>query len=418
MQMTMISHHDKLDKGNKGDIMTKVRTSTSVVVTTMLASVLALVLAFCFTGCSNSASNGAESEANSNASTTTAVESTEAQQEGETDAGATKDTTTQTGMRTVDTDKGPVEIPENPEVIVSDYYLGEMLAVDVKPAIASPYALNNPFLADKVDGIEALNTTSAETSLEMIAETQPDLIITITEADYDKYSKIAPTVYIQDGKRTDEELFRYIADLVGKSDEAEAYLADFNERAEAAKDEIQDIVGDRTVSILEVWPQEIYTMGSNFARGGSILYDMWGLKAPEAIQETMVDGDETYKVISVEALPEYAGDYILYGVLADTDSSFVEDSQLWNNLDAVKNGLVMPYEQVAYMHRDPITLNGQLDDLLEFFRSTADTTSSESASSDKTTTDDEGADDKATADEASTDEKTSGSATSSVKSNS
>ena len=106
--------------------------------------------------------------------------------------------------RTVDTDKGPVEIPTNLQTIVSDYYLGEFLAVDVKPVIASPYALNNPFLAGLCDGIEALNTTSAETSLEMIAEKQPDLIVTITEADYDKYAKIAPTVYIADGTRTDE----------------------------------------------------------------------------------------------------------------------------------------------------------------------------------------------------------------------
>ncbi len=61
--------------------------------------------------------------------------------------------------------KGPVEIPTNPRTIVSDYYLGEFLAVDVKPVIASPYALNNPFLAGLCDDIEALNTTSAETSL-------------------------------------------------------------------------------------------------------------------------------------------------------------------------------------------------------------------------------------------------------------
>ena len=181
------------------------------------------------------------------------------------------------GMRTVETDKGSVEIPESPQVIVSDYYLGEFLAVDVKPVIASPYALNNPFLADRVEGIQAMNTTSAETSLEMIAEAQPDLIVTITEADYEKYAAIAPTVYIEDGKRSDEELFRYIADLVGKSDEADAYLDDFNARVMAAKDEVQGIVGDRTVSIVEVWPQEVYTMGSHFARGGSILEDMWDL---------------------------------------------------------------------------------------------------------------------------------------------
>lgn len=272
------------------------------------------------------------------------------------------------GMRTVDTDKGQVEIPANPQTIVSDYYLGELLAVDVKPVIASPYALNNPFLAGLCDGIEELNTVSAETSLEMIAEKEPDLIITITEADYDKYSKIAPTVYIQDGKRSDEDLFRYIASLVNKEDAAEAYINEFNDQVAMVKDEMVSIVGDRTVSILEVWPQEIYTMGSRFARGGSILYDMWGLKAPEPIQSTMVDGDETYKVISVEALPDYAGDFILYGVLDGADSAYVDDSKLWQNLPAVKADRVLPYEQVAFMHRDPITLSHQLDIFVDFFR--------------------------------------------------
>lgn len=275
---------------------------------------------------------------------------------------------TTNGMRTVDTDKGQVEIPANPQTIVSDYYLGELLAVDVKPVIASPYALNNPFLAGLCDGIEELNTVSAETSLEMIAEKEPDLIITITEADYDKYSKIAPTVYIQDGKRSDEDLFRYIASLVNKEDAAEAYINEFNDQVAMVKDEMVSIVGDRTVSILEVWPQEIYTMGSRFARGGSILYDMWGLKAPEPIQSTMVDGDETYKVISVEALPDYAGDFILYGVLDGADSAYVDDSQLWQNLPAVKADRVLPYEQVAFMHRDPITLSHQLDIFVDFFR--------------------------------------------------
>ena len=270
-------------------------------------------------GCSSSAGSSAEGEGTAT-----------------TDAGASNaDAAASAATRTVDTDKGPVEIPTNPQTIVSDYYLGEFLAVDVKPVVASPYALNNPFLAGLCDDIEALNTTSAETSLEMIAEKQPDLIVTITEADYDKYAKIAPTVYIADGTRSDEDLFR-------------------------------------TVSILEVWPQEIYTMGSHFARGGSILYDMWGLKAPEAIQGPMVEGDEAYKVISVEALPDYAGDFICYGVLDGADSAYVDDSQLWKNLPAVKAGRLMPYEQVAFMHRDPITLTNQLEAFTDFFRAHAD----------------------------------------------
>lgn len=244
------------------------------------------------------------------------------------DSKPTGDAASTGSMKTVSTDMGEVEIPVNPQTIVSDYYLGELLAVDVKPVIASPYALNNPFLAGLCDGIEPLNTVSAETSLEMIAEKQPDLIITITEADYDKYAKIAPTVYIEDGSRSDEDLFRYIASLVGKEEAAEAYINEFNDRVAMVADEMRTIVGDRTVSILEVWPQEIYTMGSHFARGGSILYDMWGLKAPAPIQTEMVDGDVTYEVISIEALPEYAGDFILYGVLDGADSAYVDNSQL------------------------------------------------------------------------------------------
>ena len=47
--------------------------------------------------------------------------------------------------KVVQTDKGEVEIPAHPQRIVSDYYLGEFLAVDTKPVIASPYALDNPY---------------------------------------------------------------------------------------------------------------------------------------------------------------------------------------------------------------------------------------------------------------------------------
>lgn len=307
------------------------------------------------TGCSSNGGSGSQAPAADNSAGSSAG--------GEGEAAAT--------MRTVTTDKGDVEIPVNPTTIVSDYYLGELLAVNVKPVIASPYALNNPFLAGMCDGIEPMNVTSAETSLEMIAAAHPDLIITITEADVDKYSAIAPTVFIQDGKRSDEELFLYIADLVNRKEEAQAFADEFNDNVAAVRDEMRTIVGDRTVSILEVWPQEIYTMGSHFARGGSILYDMWGLKAPEPIQTAMVDGDETYEVISLEALPQYAGDFILHGVLEGTDAAFVDDSTMWANLPAVKDGRVLQYEQVAFMHRDPITLKNQLQIFIDFFRAHA-----------------------------------------------
>jgi iron complex transport system substrate-binding protein len=220
-----------------------------------------------------------------------------------------------------------------------------------------------------VSGIEALNIASPENQLEMIASAEPDLIITLSEADYDNFAKIAPTVLIPYGTYSSEELFYYLADLVGQKSAAEAYMKTFLDDANAVKTEMQDIVGDRTVSFIEVWPNEIYVMGSHFARGGNILFELWGLKAPAQVQASQIDGDTQYEVVSLEVLPTYAGDFIFYSVLADADSAFVENSAVWKNLPAVQDGQVKEYEQVAFMHSDPITLKGQLEFYTEYFRS-------------------------------------------------
>ena len=42
-------------------------------------------------------------------------------------------------------------------------------------------------------------------------------------------------------------------------------------------------------------------------------------------------------------------------------------------MPAVQAGRLMPYEQVAFMHRDPITLTNQLEAFTDFFRAHADT---------------------------------------------
>lgn len=271
--------------------------------------------------------------------------------------------------RVFNTVKGVVTIPASPQKIVSDYYLGEFLALGVKPMIASPYSLSNPYLEEFSSEIQALNIASSETALEMIIEAEPDLIVTISEADYENFSKIAPTVYIPYDDYGDEELFYYIAEMLGKKEQAHAYMDEYKTEVLSVKDEIREIVAGRTISFVEIWPGEVYVFGSHFARGGSILFDLWELEAPESVQQKMVDSDTAYEVISLELLPEYTGDFIFYGILAGADSNFVEQSAVWNALPAVQNGLVKSYEQVAFMHSDPITLKGQLEFYLDYFRS-------------------------------------------------
>ena len=157
------------------------------------------------------------------------------------------------------------------------------------------------------------------------------------------------TIHFENGKPTA---------LNGETMDSVALIEALNKVGGANGIGILDIVENRLVGMK--------SRGVYEARGGTILYDLWGLKAPETVQKEMVDGDEAYQVVSLEALPDYTGDYILYGVLSDTDPDFVTDSAIWNNLPAVQAKRVLPYRQVAFMHRDPISLNGQLDELYAF----------------------------------------------------
>lgn len=184
-----------------------------------LASILTLILVFSLAACTTALGSGQGSSDAASASNS-AVSSASSKPASN---GSSSEEAAETGeTRTVQTGKGAVEILANPQKIVSDYYLGEFLALDVKPIIASPYSLNNPFLEGMTDGIESLNITSAETSLEMVTAAEPDWIVTLSEADFDNYSKIASTVLILDGKQTPEERFHFIGELHGKKDEAVA----------------------------------------------------------------------------------------------------------------------------------------------------------------------------------------------------
>lgn len=272
--------------------------------------------------------------------------------------------------RAFDTVKGVVYIPVDPQRIVSDYYLGEFLALDVKPIIASPYALDNPFLSDYVQGIARLDVTS--NNLEMIASAEPDLIVTMSEADYANFSKIAPTVLIPYDTYNDEDLFIYIGDMLGRKIQAESYYNDFKIEVVDSKENVNEIVGGKTISFIEMWANSVaYSFGNKFARGGTILFDMWELKAPELVQTSMVDGKEQYVSGSLEMLIKYTGDFIFYGVFG-VDKSELENMGLWQSLPAVQNNQTKYYNQTAFMHSDPISLQGQFEFYLDYFNSIGD----------------------------------------------
>lgn len=85
------------------------------------------------------------------------------------------------------------------------------------------------------------------------------------------------------------------------------------------------------------------------------------------MQKEAIDNGAGFANLSLEKLPEYAGDYIFTSPwTGDTsDSSVVYDSSIWQGLPAVQNDRVIAFETDYSNYNDPIALEAQLIFIVE-----------------------------------------------------
>jgi iron complex transport system substrate-binding protein len=268
--------------------------------------------------------------------------------------------------------QGTVVIPANPQRIVdlTGSFTGNLLALGVKPVGAQSDALKNPFLKDLVDGVEAVGDTF---SPEKILSLQPDLIIVVAadvmEPTYKELDKIAPVVRIEYGKYSYKDLMIEYGKLAGKEQAAEDWVKEWDRKISEYKPQIKEVVGDRTVSILQPYAKGLYAFGDFYARGGEILYGELGLKAPKIIQEQVLDKHEGFADLSLEKLPEYAGDFIFTSNWGwdDGDPDVVYGSPLWKSLPAVKENHVFFMNAEGSYYNDAVSMEAHLDFIVKSF---------------------------------------------------
>ncbi|UFJ39444.1 iron-hydroxamate ABC transporter substrate-binding protein [Brevibacillus humidisoli] len=262
---------------------------------------------------------------------------------------------------------GEVRIPKNPEriVVLADSYVGYFLALGIKPVGATDHALQNPYFQGMTDGIENLGDGK---SVEKILELQPDLIITFSGVEnIGKLEKIAATVAVEYGKTGYREQLREFGKMTGREEQANEWIAEWDRKLAEQKQKVTAAVGDQTVSILSPYAKGIYAYGHNYARGGEILYLEFQLKAPELIQQEAIDSGQGWVSLSLERLPDYAGDYIFTCDWSgdDADPSAVYDSSIWQGLPAVQNDRVFQIDPIAAYFNDPISLEKHLEFIVE-----------------------------------------------------
>ncbi|MDO4284752.1 MAG: ABC transporter substrate-binding protein [Eubacteriales bacterium] len=231
-----------------------------------------------------------------------------------------------------------VEIPERPERIVTINMTAEAIALGLKPVGAAENWMRTLDDSEK-EGIESVGEVGG-LNYEKILELSPDLIITpenvTDDAAIESLSKIAPTVVGPFFGDAFENL-RFVGDLLGRSEEADVWVAAYEEKAAGTKEKLSGVIEEgSTAMVVQISSQKAVYIYP--ASTWPTVYDVLGLVLPDAEElAEITSGTE----LSLEKLAEYDPDYIF--VTGDADEQYraeILESSVWQNLSAAKNNRV------------------------------------------------------------------------------
>ena len=150
--------------------------------------------------------------------------------------------------RTVETVKGEVEIPANPQRIVDVSGSSEELVLlghtVVGTANVDSYDTENvpAYMKEQLGDAKVVGHSMMETmDVEAILACEPDLIIMSTRQEqiYDELKEIAPTVMLEDQSNDWEDKLEDVAEIFGQEEEAQAWLDAYYAKAEKLGKEIK-----------------------------------------------------------------------------------------------------------------------------------------------------------------------------------
>ncbi|RCK13089.1 hypothetical protein DT075_04565 [Bacillus licheniformis] len=133
---------------------------------------------------------------------------------------------------------------------------------------------------------------------ELSLEVVPEYDVVMNDDNYDKLSKIAPTVVIPyNTAKNVQETVKMFGDIAGAKEEAEQFLADFDRKSKAARKKIAQDVKIPTHPkriVTDFYAGELFTVGANVVGSGS-----WSFSNP-FLKDRMKDVTDLGDPINVE----------------------------------------------------------------------------------------------------------------------
>lgn len=317
---------------------------------------MALLMAFglLLSACSGGSSGNTGAAAGDGSTAQSEAPANQANGSGENNTNENSQGTT----RKVNTSMGEVEVPANPQRVVTDFFLGHILALDVKPVGSNGVFMQNPYLEGRVEGIQDISD-----NLEAITGLSPDLIVTGDAKSYESYSKIAPTVFLDNSAPVRDQV-QELGVILGKEAEASAWLTDFEQKVTAAKERLSSIFKEgETVTVFDGGLSKDITLYGN-AHTGRTIHGELDLPMNENVAST-IDPKVGWATISSELAESYAGDRVFMAVNAKAESYDYASDPVWGTLDAVKNNELYEIDGYKFYFSDPISVMGQIQDIVD-----------------------------------------------------
>ncbi|MCH7322849.1 iron-siderophore ABC transporter substrate-binding protein [Solibacillus sp. MA9] len=283
---------------------------------------------------------------------------------------------------TVQQAMGTTEVQDTPKrvVVLTNEGTEAILALGIKPVGAVQSWTGDPWydhIKDDMEGVEVVGTES-EVNIEKIASLKPDLIIgnkLRQEKDYEKLSKIAPTVFSETLRGDWKENFKLYAKAVNLEAKGEEVLKAYDDKVQSVKGNL----GDKTnqeVSFVRFMADKSRIYYTDSFSG--VIFDSLGFKRVPAQAELFKDNAKLGNLaveVGKEVIPKMDGDVIFYFTYMpkDDNSALATETEwtqdpLWKNLTAVQKGNAHKVDDVIWNTAGGIlAANIMLDQIEEIF---------------------------------------------------
>src|SRR5690625_2173997 len=272
---------------------------------------------------------------------------------------------------TIESEMGEVTIPSNPENILAPFHEDTLLSLGVTPV--AKWAIDTTVQGHLEDQLEDVPTIEWTMPLEQVLSYEPDLIILENSLDsyegtYEDYQKIAPT-YVMDEETVGDwkKQLDVFGELLGKEDEAEQAISEYDDTVEEAKQSISDAIGEDSVAAIWVVGGKYFVFEKNRHSAG-VLYDELGVTVPSFI-DNLGDASPQWEALSLEKLSELDADHVI--LLADDNEEGIkslESSNVWAKVPAVENDNVhIINEADAWTNQGKIAATKTIDSISDIF---------------------------------------------------